>query len=60
MTPEKLLLGNLIARVGLAAGIAIYEAIMSAPTDAEAIKVLKARIVKTADDYIAEDLASRK
>ncbi len=60
MTPEKLMLLNLIARMGLSAAIRVYEIVESAPTHAEAIAALKAANIKTADDYPREDADARK
>jgi hypothetical protein len=59
MTPEKLLLLNLIARMGLSAAIQVYEIVITAPTDTDAIASLKAANIKTADDYLREDKEAR-
>jgi hypothetical protein len=60
MSPEKLLLLNLIARIGLSAAIRVYEIVESTPSHTDAIAALKAANIKTADDYLREDAEARK
>lgn len=60
MTPEKILLLNLIARLGLRAALVIWEQVESATTDKDAVAQLKARLLKTPQDFIDEDLARRQ
>lgn len=57
MTPDKLALINLIARVGLSAALTIYETIASAPTAEDAVAALRKAASKSADDYLAEAAA---